>query len=78
MIKSVVICDVCSTVKNETNHWFRIFQFMEKGELVELKILPYSNNSKVQQESFISPAKDICGKECLHKIVDKLLGEKLK
>lgn len=59
-----VKCDVCGVVKQETNHWFLVF--ISSGMRgFDVRVLLGDINT------YDNPHEDVCGSECLHKLLDK-------
>ena len=67
-----VKCDECGRIQGEANHWEQVGVEYEDGVkvlTVELGKLWGPSNPSHRYE-----VRDVCGLECRHKQVDKLLG----
>lgn len=68
-----VVCDECGRVKAEANHWHQIgVLFQRDGNWVELGTLVGA--PPVAQEPGKYEIHDLCGEQCFHKHIAKLLG----
>lgn len=66
-----VICDECGRVKGEANHWHQIgVQKYAEGVWVELGVIGCHSDTDAKAYE----VHDLCGEQCLHKHIAKLLG----
>ncbi|MGA7108451.1 MAG: hypothetical protein WBV28_21190 [Terracidiphilus sp.] len=64
MIRQAISCDICGRDKQQTNHWFVVY---EHG--AELRISGWSSQARMSTK-----AKHLCGQTCLHKLVDEYMA----
>jgi hypothetical protein len=64
VIRQAISCDICGRDKQQTNHWFVVY---EHG--MELRISGWSSQARMS-----SKAKHLCGQTCLHKLVDEYMA----
>lgn len=67
MIRQAISCDVCGRDKQQTSHWFVVY---EHGS--ELRISGWSSQVRMSAK-----AKHLCGQTCLHKLIDEYLARTL-
>lgn len=67
MIRQAISCDVCGRDKQQTNHWFVVY---EHG--AELRISGWNSEARNSTK-----AKHLCGQTCLHKLVDEYMARML-
>ncbi len=67
-----VFCDECGRVKAEANHWHQIGVF--RGVDDEEISLMLGNQVIEPGSDWILETHDICGEQCFHKHIAKLLG----
>jgi hypothetical protein len=67
VIRQAISCDICSTEKKQTNHWFVA---CDQGE--ELRVSGWNSRNRLRPGS-----KHLCGQTCLHKLVDDFLARTL-
>jgi hypothetical protein len=64
VIRQAISCDICGRDKQQTNHWFVVY---EHGR--ELRISGWSSQVRMSPK-----AKHLCGQTCLHKLVDDFMA----
>ena len=64
MIRQAISCDICGRDKQQTNHWFVVY---EHG--AELRISGWNSQARTSAK-----AKHLCGQTCLHKLVDEFMA----
>ncbi|HTA79699.1 MAG TPA: hypothetical protein VK720_09130 [Terracidiphilus sp.] len=64
MIRQAISCDICGRDKQQTNHWFVVY---EHG--AELRVSGWSSQARMSAK-----AKHLCGQTCLHKLVDEYMA----
>lgn len=63
-----VVCDECKRIKGESNHWRQIGVLNHAGKIqLTLGAVP-------QKEIPGFELHDICGDQCFHKHIDRMLG----
>lgn len=67
MIRQAISCDICGRDKQQTNHWFVVY---EHG--AELRISGWNSEARKSTK-----AKHLCGQTCLHKLVDEYMARTL-
>ena len=67
MIRQAISCDICGRDKQQTNHWFVVY---EHG--TELRISGWNSQARLRTSS-----KHLCGQTCLHKLVDDFTARTL-
>lgn len=67
VIRQAISCDICGRDKQQTNHWFVVY---EHG--AELRISGWSSHARNSAKS-----KHLCGQTCLHKLVDDFMARTL-
>jgi hypothetical protein len=67
VIRQAISCDICGRDKQQTNHWFVVY---EHG--AELRIGGWSSQARLR-----TSAKHLCGQTCLHKLVDDFMARTL-
>ena len=67
MIRQAISCDICGRDKQQTNHWFVVY---EHG--AELRVSGWSSQARMSAK-----AKHLCGQTCLHKLVDEYMARTL-
>lgn len=65
MIRQAISCDICGTDKQQTNHWFVVYE--QSGEL---RISGWNSHGRLR-----AGAKHLCGQTCLHKLVDEFMAK---
>ena len=65
MIRQAISCDVCSSEKRQTNHWFVAY---EQGG--ELRLSGWQSRNRLRPGT-----KHLCGQTCLHKLVDEFMAK---
>jgi len=63
VIRQVITCDICGSQKQQTNHWFVLYE--ESGEL---RISGWNSLHLLSPE-----AKHLCGEACVHKLISHFL-----
>jgi len=64
VIRQAISCDICGRDKQQTNHWFVVY---EHG--AELRISGWNSQARTSTK-----AKHLCGQTCLHKLVDEFMA----
>lgn len=64
VIRQAISCDICGRDKQQTNHWFVVY---EHG--AELRISGWNAQVRMSMK-----AKHLCGQTCLHKLVDDFMA----
>ncbi len=64
MIRQAISCDVCGRDKQQTNHWFVVY---DQG--AELRVSGWNAQARTSTK-----AKHLCGQTCLHKLVDDFMA----
>jgi hypothetical protein len=64
VIRQAISCDICSTEKKQTNHWFVAYE--QSGEL---RVSGWNSRNRLRPGS-----KHLCGQTCLHKLVDDFMA----
>lgn len=67
-----VACDECGRVKAEANHWHRVGVILGPANEVSLELGHLFG--EVPAGNWIYDVHDLCGEQCLHKHIAKLLG----
>jgi len=67
VIRQAISCDICGRDKQQTNHWFVVY---EHG--TELRISGWNSQARLRTSS-----KHLCGQTCLHKLVDDFMARTL-
>lgn len=67
MIRQAISCDICGRDKQQTNHWFVVY---EHGS--ELRISGWSSQARMSMK-----ARHLCGQTCLHKLIDEYMARTL-
>ncbi len=68
-----LFCDECGRSKKETNHWYKLIVWKEQsGEVVA--VVGGLLVSKLEAPRLIAESHDVCGQECFHKHIAKLMG----
>jgi hypothetical protein len=65
VIRQAISCDVCSSEKRQTNHWFVAY---EQGG--ELRLSGWQSRNQLRPGT-----KHLCGQTCLHKLVDEFMAK---
>lgn len=68
-----VVCDECRRIRGESNHWHKIGILVIKSDCVQLTLGVVPDPGKVEMQNY--SVHDICGEECFHKHIDRLLGK---
>jgi hypothetical protein len=68
VIRQAISCDVCGRDKQQTNHWFVVY---EHG--AELRISGWTAQARTSTR-----AKHLCGQTCLHKLVDDFMARTIR
>ncbi len=72
MTKETILCDECGRTKGESNHWHRVGVWKEgnvTAAVVSVEHLGIPTPALIKVE-----VHDICGQECFHKHIAKLMG----
>jgi hypothetical protein len=64
VIRQAISCDVCGRDKQQTNHWFVVY---DQG--AELRVSGWNAQARTSTK-----AKHLCGQTCLHKLVDDFMA----
>jgi hypothetical protein len=67
VIRQAISCDICTTEKRQTNHWFVAYE--QSGEL---RVSGWNSRHRQRPDS-----KHLCGQTCLHKLVDEFTAKSL-
>jgi hypothetical protein len=67
VIRQAISCDICGRDKQQTNHWFVVY---EHGS--ELRISGWSSQARMSMK-----ARHLCGQTCLHKLIDEYMARTL-
>jgi hypothetical protein len=65
VIRQAISCDVCSSEKRQTNHWFVAYE--QRGEL---RLSGWQSRNRLRPGT-----KHLCGQTCLHKLVDDFMAK---
>ncbi len=68
-----LFCDECGRSKKETNHWHKVVVWKDRTDgFVALVTGPLV--SGLEAPGLKAEAHDVCGQECFHKHIAKLMG----
>lgn len=69
-----ILCDECKRIRQEANHWMKIGVLNTYGETHERGAVQLTLGVVPVKEMPNYEVHDICGQQCFHKHIDKLLG----